>query len=325
MIINGIEVKQYELSYDKILKNTLEQNDEMTIRFINGVFGDGIPLDAKVEWLDKESIDDEYKAIVADFYPRIAGRMYSIEVEQDDKGGMAIRVFKYALGGALRHSMTVTDSTLTVKFPQPCVIYLKSDANTPKKLIWSIEFFDGQTVTLDIPTIRLAELSVKEMAERNLFPIGQFYLRTFEPLTKRKLEDFKKAGAELLAVLKDSMVREVVPYHLAIEMQDTIRKTAENTINRAGMEVDLDMATNIVETLPWIDYREVFKKIEERGKTERELEIAENAFRNADASPSMTAKILKAAGIPDEIIKEARKHALAEHSRQPKQPSEQER
>jgi hypothetical protein len=316
MIINGIEVKQYELSYDKILKNTLEQSDDMTIRFINGVFDDSIPLDAKVEWLDKESVDDEYKAIVADFYPRIVGRMYSIEVEQDDKGGMAIRVFKYALGGALRHSMTVTDSTLTVKFPQPCVIYLKSDANTPKKLTWNIEFFDGQTVKLDIPTIRLTELSVKEMAERNLLPIGQFYLRTFEPLSKHKLEDFKKAGADLLAVLKDSMEREVVPYHLAIEMQDTIRKTAENTISRAGMEVDLDMAANIVETLPWIDYREVFEKIEDRGKDkgkmEREMEIAENAFKNADASPSMTAEILKAAGIPDEVIKKASKQVSAE-------------
>jgi hypothetical protein len=47
----------------------------------------------------KENVDDEYKAIVADFYPRIAGQMYSIEVEQDDRGGMAVRIFKYVLAG----------------------------------------------------------------------------------------------------------------------------------------------------------------------------------------------------------------------------------
>jgi len=36
MIINGIELHQHQLIYDKIIKNTLEQSDEMTIRFING-------------------------------------------------------------------------------------------------------------------------------------------------------------------------------------------------------------------------------------------------------------------------------------------------
>ena len=35
MIIDGIEVQQHQLSYDKIIKNTLAQSDEMTIRFIN--------------------------------------------------------------------------------------------------------------------------------------------------------------------------------------------------------------------------------------------------------------------------------------------------
>ena len=30
------------------------------------------------------------------------------------------------------------------------------------------------------------------------------------------------------------------------------------------------MTTNIVETLPWIDYREVFDKLEERGRAEGE-------------------------------------------------------
>ena len=76
MIINGTEVSQHELSYDKIIKNTLAQSNEMTIRFINGLFGDNIPLTAPVEWLDKESVDNKYSAIVADFYPRIDGKTF---------------------------------------------------------------------------------------------------------------------------------------------------------------------------------------------------------------------------------------------------------
>ena len=140
MIINGIELHQHQLSYDKIIKNTLEQSDEMTIRFINGLFGDNIPLTASVEWLDKESVSDKHTAIVADFYPRIDGRMYAIEVEQDSSGDMAVRVFKYTVGGAMLHGMTATKAELNITFPQPCVVFLNSTKNTPQELTWNIEF-----------------------------------------------------------------------------------------------------------------------------------------------------------------------------------------
>jgi hypothetical protein len=133
--INGMNARSQKLSYDKILKNTLAQSDELTIRFINGLFGGDIPLDAKVEWLDKESVNDQHTGFVADFYPRIGGDMYHIEVEQDDNGDMSVRVFQYAVGGAILHNMTATDAELTVTFPKPCVVFLKSGARTPKELI----------------------------------------------------------------------------------------------------------------------------------------------------------------------------------------------
>ena len=79
----------HQLSYDKIIKRTLDENPELTIRFINGLFGDSIPLNATVEWLDKETINDNQSSIIADFYPRIGGKMYCIEIEQE--GGQKIR------------------------------------------------------------------------------------------------------------------------------------------------------------------------------------------------------------------------------------------
>jgi hypothetical protein len=97
--------QENRLSYDKIIKGTLAESKEMTIRFINGLFNDNIPIDAPVIWLDKETINDKHAGFIADFYPKIDGRMYSIELEHDDKGDMAVRVFKYAFGGAMLHSM----------------------------------------------------------------------------------------------------------------------------------------------------------------------------------------------------------------------------
>ena len=337
MRINGIEIQQHELSYDKIIKNTLEQSDELTIRFINGLFGDNIPLDAPVAWLDKESVSDEYKAIVADFYPQIAGRIYSIEIEEDDHGGMALRVFKYALGGALHHNTTATDAKLQIVFPQPCVVFLKNRANTPQKLTWEIEFFDGQRVTLDIPVIKLADLTIEEMARRDLFPIGQFYLRTFELLTENKVEDFRAAAASLIDQLQDAVTRETVPYHIGLQMQDTIMKTAANTIFRSQQEVNLTMHTSILETLPVIDYQELYRKLEERGKiegiaegkaegkAETQMDLAVKAFSRLQkgSDPSRIELLLKELDIPEDIIEAAKQKAM--QRRQTRKRSEPER
>lgn len=86
------------------MKRTLTQNREATIRFINGLFNGCIPLDATIDWLDKESVDAKSTAVISDFYPRINGRMYVIEVEQDSKNSdMVVRVCKYSVGGAMLH------------------------------------------------------------------------------------------------------------------------------------------------------------------------------------------------------------------------------
>ena len=317
MFINGTETSRHELSYDKIIKNTLAQSNEMTIRFINGLFDDDIPLDAPVEWLDKESIDDKYSAIVADFYPRIGGKMYAIEIEQDGSGDMAIRVFKYSVGGAMLHSMTASKAELNIAFPQPCVIFLSSTKNTPQELTWNIDFFDGQKVALKIPTIRLGELSIEEIVRRNLMPIGQFYLRTFETLTVSKIESFIKAAETLLFELNHAVDTGSIPYYIGKQMEDTIHKTFENVVAKSGREVDLVMTTNITETLPWTDYSVLFAEKEAKGRIEgrvegradRDMEIAKAMYAQCepDADYIHLIEAMKYLGIPDEIIEAARK------------------
>ena len=91
-------------------------------------------------------------------------------------------------------------------------MFLSSTKNTPKELIWNIDFFNGQKVSLKIPTIRLAELSIEEIARRNLMPIGQFYLRTFETLTESKVERFIEATKSLLLELKRAIDNGSIPY-----------------------------------------------------------------------------------------------------------------
>jgi predicted transposase YdaD len=93
------------------------------------------------------------------------------------------------------------------------------------------------------------------------------------------------------------------------------------------MEVDMTINADILETLPWIDYSEVFEKIEARGRTEgktegrtegkaeRDMEIALNAFtkwKKLDA-PAI-AENLKSLGISEAVVEAARKQAGAERA-----------
>ena len=123
-------------------------------------------------------------------------------------------------------------------------MFLDSTRNTPQRLTWNIEFFAGQKVTLQVPVVRLAELSVKEIAERDLLPIGQFYMRTFETLTEQKVDGFRAAAASLLTELQNAVERSSIPFHIGVQMQDTIRKTVENTLIRSEQEVGFTMTTN---------------------------------------------------------------------------------
>jgi predicted transposase YdaD len=55
-------------------------------------------------------------------------------------------------------------------------------------------------------------------------------------------------------------------------MQDTVRKTMETAIAKSKMEVDFTMTTNIIDTIPWTNYREIFEKQEEQARAEGKAE-----------------------------------------------------
>ena len=98
-------------------------------------------------------------------------------------------------------------------------------------------------------------------------------------------------------------------------MRDNILASMENVAQKSKMEVSAVMTTDIMETLPWIDYREVFEKIEERGraegKAETQKDVAVKAFTLAGryGGPDSISKMLKDIGVPSSIIEDAKAEA----------------
>ena len=313
------------------------------------MFLEQIPLDADVDWLDKETVDAEVKMKVVDEYIRIDGRLYGIEFEQDDNMDISMKVFDYSLRGARRYGTTSERDATVMVFPRVCAVFLRSNANTPESLKWVFLFPDGQSVELSVPVIRLENLSVAEIKKRNLLPIGQFKPRTFDPLSERNIDEFHATITQLKGALIESVADGSITLDNAKAMWDSIKAQMENAYAKTDMEVDEIMVTSITETFPWTDYKEAFDEIraevrplveaevrpeieaEVRAKVEAETEakrdmaIALSMFRNLDNSASYITRILKAAGIPDEIINEAMQQVKAERSIEGRQRSESER
>jgi len=115
-------------------------------------------------------------------------------------------------------------------------------------------------------------------------------------------------------------------------MQKTIKMTLDNAIIRSVKEVDVDMTTNITETLPWIDYKAILDELEERsiaegmakgmakgftkGKAERNMEVALNLFkkRRPNSTWEELTQILLDSGISSKTITAARKQYEAKQA-----------
>jgi predicted transposase/invertase (TIGR01784 family) len=131
----------------------------------------------------------------------------------------------------------------------------------------------------------------------------------------KKIDAFREATVSLLTELRNAIEKGTVPYHVGLEMQDTIKKTMDNVIIKSKQqEVGKIMTTDIVETLPWIDYSEVCERIEEhaiakgkaegeaKGKAEGKAEIV----RNLLALGFPVDAIQKASGLSLEEIEQLR-------------------
>ena len=253
------------LSFNDLTKMMLKRDDMLTIRFLGGLLDEEISPDAKVVWLDTQTHLDGGKIIISDSFPRVGEKMYAIEVEQAGYDNMAVRVFRYTVEGAMQHDMASEGKgEIFVTFPHPCVVFLSSTRNTPRELKWNLAFHDGQEITLNVPAVLLADMSVEEIARRNLFPIGQFYLRTFGKIGERNYEAFREQAKSLVAALKTAVKCGLVPSYLGAEMQNTIRQTIENKLALSGMEV-FDMPDNILETIEWIDFQQELDDAKEEG------------------------------------------------------------
>lgn len=273
------EVERNE-TYDNIFKGYIQDlSDKVIISFINSMFGKNFPINSKVTRLNKENIRESRgkskngkKPIFADLYIGIENELFHMEMQTEQDNTMALRMFEYGFYGAYQHGRTETEDGMKLKFPAPVVVYLKSNPNTPNTLKIELELPGGETANFKIPTICMKDLSVKEICEKNLYPIAAFY--SFKHFNSKKSEPLKEDIKEMCSALKEAEKKGLLKPSEAGDLIDKTIDIAKRIVKQSKMpdEKEVLKFMDNMETVRVRDTLGVYKEGEkqgiEKGRTE---------------------------------------------------------
>jgi len=173
------------------------------IRFLNSLFEKSLPLDSSVTYLETETVDDDMKKMIADTVltvtvPDGTVEKFQIEVQIDNDESIVVRIFRYGLADALKYR-TSCDGKITLRLPQPRIIYLEHTAGTPDEAVLEIIFPDEKIHTYKVPTMKLLSYTVEELAKKDMAILLPLYLlKLRKEIGKKPTKENGQALKELI-------------------------------------------------------------------------------------------------------------------------------
>ena len=140
---------------------------------------------------------------------------HNFECQSD--GILKLRMMEYDFMIALSDNIQQKQKNY-LQFPCSCIIYLRSNKNTLSEESMDIRFADGQTVTYNVPVLKLKQYSIDEIFEKNLLILLPYYIINYEKALFEIASDEEKT-ANLLA-----------EYHYIIQKLEDITKNNDTGI-----------------------------------------------------------------------------------------------
>ena len=224
--------------YDNAYRTLLDSCPRLIIPLINEIFGENYTGQEKIVQSPNEFfiLDEGDRKIVTDSVFTIYGDHvghYHIECQSNSDGSMLIRMFKYDSHIAVKCS-SVFENTLTVRFPNFAVLYLRSTVNTPDTSVIQIET-PGGSVSYEVRIIKIKEYSIEEIFRKNLLLLIPFHIFVFES----RLEDIESDEDALL---------QLKSYYSSIRIElDEL--AAEGSISEFEKQTIIEMSNSVVDSL----------------------------------------------------------------------------
>ena len=195
---NNTEEEHINQIYDKILKRILTLSAGAVINLINGLFGTNFPLGSNIVYNWTENVDNNLKKTIADtiLTIHVGEEIYRFHIEAEIDCGstndisIVLRVFEYGYRDAFKHREVGKDK-ITLKFPQPKIILLEHNSNSPNEVTLELDFGADKKVDFTVPTVKFLDYSIEELNSQRMVILLPLYLLKL----RQKIEKSVKQGA----------------------------------------------------------------------------------------------------------------------------------
>lgn len=175
------------------------------------------------------------------------GKGYHLECQSSKDGTLIIRMYEYDSQIALKNG-ELEENTLTVRFPESAILYLRSDKKTPEYLWMKIET-PGGIVKYPIPVMKIKDYTLDMIFGKELYFILPFYIFTYE----KELKKYEKNSSMLMQL-----------QHVFIDMHNRLQICMEDgLIDEYTRCTLLDMSKKVVRSLLGNRYPRVREGVEE--------------------------------------------------------------
>lgn len=164
--------------FDDVFRTMVEKMPYLAVPLINEVFHTSYPENVEITQLRNEH-QQENGEIITDCCLKIGRKLYHIECQSTDDITMAIRMIEYDFSIAIENAQK-RGRRYRMEFPKSCVIYLRSNRNTPDSLEIEIVFPDGKIHLYQVPTVKVDNYTKDSIFEKNLLMLLPFYVMRYE-------------------------------------------------------------------------------------------------------------------------------------------------
>ena len=180
-------------AYDDVFRTTVNDCPRLILPVCNELFNSGYTgneIIVKTEneiFLHKQDGKEEKRitdtSIVIKRSVEDQGKGYHLECQSSKDGTLIIRMYEYDSQIALKNG-ELEENTLTVRFPESAILYLRSDKKTPEYLWMKIET-PGGIVKYPIPVMKIKDYTLDMIFGKELYFILPFYIFTYEKELKK--------------------------------------------------------------------------------------------------------------------------------------------
>ena len=244
-------------AYDDVFRTTVNDCPRLILPVCNELFNSGYTgneIIVKTEneiFLHKQDGKEEKRitdtSIVIKRSVEDQGKGYHLECQSSKDGTLIIRMYEYDSQIALKNG-ELEENTLTVRFPESAILYLRSDKKTPEYLWMKIET-PGGIVKYPIPVMKIKDYTLDMIFEKELYFILPFYIFTYE----KELKKYEKNSSMLMQL-----------QHVFIDMRNRLQICMEDgLIDEYTRCTLLDMSKKVVRSLLGNRYPRVREGVEE--------------------------------------------------------------